>query len=67
MKPLLDHIQRQQDAAIALCGVLEAAGVLNMRGDHKDLVGTLIVAANDLAAALNRNLDTVRLPEGGDA
>ena len=67
MKPLLDHIQRQQSTANALWSILEEVETLRRDPEHQKVVTALLVSAGALAAALSRNLQAVNLPKGGDA
>lgn len=64
---LFQHIQKQQDLACNLCGVIEAVHILDNGKVAPDAVTALLNVALMMAADLNRNLDLVSLPKGGDA
>lgn len=67
MSALLKHIQKQQDLACNLSGVIEALHVLDNEKLAPDAVTSLLNVALTLVHDLNRNLDKVSLPEGGEA
>lgn len=66
MSALHQHIQKQQDKAVTLCGVIEAIAIL----DNEDMgrgsaVTSLIQVAGQLIDEITNGLDNVHLPEGG--
>ena len=63
MNALKMHIQRQQDIACNLQGLIEALRVLDDEKVAPNAVTSLIRTALALAGDLNRNLDVVALPE----
>lgn len=67
MNALLVHIQHQQDTATALCGILDALAIMDGACHEPATLTGLIVVAGKLAASICRELDSVRLPEGGEA
>lgn len=67
MSALLNHIQKLQDLACNLQGVIEAMHILDNEHVAADAVSSLINVALSMIGDLNRNLDKVSLPEGGEA
>ncbi|MBU3032399.1 hypothetical protein [Paracoccus marinaquae] len=67
MNDLPNHIQRQQNAALKLERIVNAALCM---ADDKDLAHLnigLLEAASEIARQLNQELDSVNLPKGGAA
>lgn len=63
MSALRKHIQKQQDLACNLGGVIEAIHILDNEKVGPDAVTALLNVAMALIDDLNRNLDLVALPE----
>lgn len=63
MTALRQHIQKQQDLARTLCGVIEAMHILDNDKAAPEAMTALLNVALTLSSDLNRNLDRVALPE----
>ncbi|WP_353428915.1 hypothetical protein [Paracoccus denitrificans] len=67
MSALHRRIQDQQMRACQLVGVLEALEIIDNENVAPNAVTALIGAALNIAVEINSALDSVNLPEGGDA
>lgn len=65
-KDLRAYPGARQPDALRIESLLSTA-IICADGAHGDLLFSLIDAAHDAAKALNKALDAVSLPEGGDA
>lgn len=68
MSKLEDHISEQQDAAARVTGLLDALLCLkdNLKSTS-EAEYAVTMTAYEIAKKLSVDLDTVNLPEGGDA
>ena len=64
---LAEYVDNQQVVAMNLKSVISALHDLMMARIAPDAQEELISIALDMAITLNRGLDSVSLPEGGDA
>lgn len=64
---LLAHFEDQQILATRLSGIIEAIDVVYHDKPTSNGVTVLLSIARDLMEELDRNLDSVNLPKGGDA
>lgn len=67
MSALHRHIQDQQARVCQLVGVLEALEIIDNEKVAPGAVTALIGAALHIATEIDSALDSVNLPEGGDA